>query len=181
MGLLKRHTPAGLRAPARAWLMMGLGRIACATLIVGACGSSMTSPPASTPTPTPAPPSLGPVQCRQAADCRNSSCFASLPGGMCVNCADDPLGCPSGTICGTDPNGFSATACAQSCARDADCNVGNYCTAQRLCAARLCGSGQPACPAPYVCGNLGVCARPRCADGCPASLTCGAAGFCVEP
>ena len=176
-----RHLePTGHRVPARARLLRSLRGLACATLFAGACGSDVTSPPA-TLTPPPTLPAFGLIQCRQAADCANSSCFVSLPGGMCVNCAENPLGCPSGTICATDPTGLSTTACAQRCARDADCGVGNYCTAQGLCAARLCGSGLAACPAPYVCGTLGVCARPRCADGCPPSLTCGAAGFCVEP
>jgi hypothetical protein len=153
-------------------------RILCLALVVTACGSSPPGPSGS-PTPTPTPAKVVPVQCRDNAECPNNSlCFASLPGGMCVNCANN-LGCPAGTTCGANAAIPATSVCIRSCAVDADCTAGLVCTLG-ACVPVPCGPGLPACRAPNVCGNQNLCARPRCSDGCPPATTCGVAGFCVE-
>jgi len=163
------------RGLALIWAVGTLAALSYVTLAGGACRASSPSA-ASTPTPRP----FAPVQCRDTGDCPGSLCFASIPGGVCVSCADN-AGCPMGTTCSSDPAVPAAAACLQACASNEDCHPGLFCSPTHVCVPKACGPGLPACEAPWVCGNQNLCARPKCSDGCPAPFVCGNAGFCVEP
>lgn len=126
--------------------------------------------------------------CDGAGACRlhaaGTSCGASCTGASAVQSLCDGAGsCVAGTPQSCAPYVCGATACSTTCASDAGCQSGHYCSGGSCVPVLATGS---ACAAANQCGSGfcvdGVCCQSACTDtcsACSASRTGGTDGTCA--
>ncbi|MFO0585663.1 MAG: hypothetical protein U0229_25560 [Anaeromyxobacter sp.] len=103
-----------------------------------------------------------------AVTCRAGSCAAGV-ATLAATC-DGAGHCPSAQTRVCEPYLCGATACAGTCAVDADCTSGHFCSAG-VCA--------PQRPDGEACGTTGACTSGFCVDGVCCDVACaGAAEAC---